>query len=96
MVFPVRSSVHCTCILALYASAFARLFVFQSHWSYIIELALLDQPRKGLDHFLDRNIWIYSCAFKEVELFEACEVFLMLSALLRRFSGLVHLNQADR
>ena len=43
--------------------------------SYIIELALLDQPHKGLNHFLDRNLWIYSRAFEEIELFESCEVF---------------------
>jgi hypothetical protein len=43
--------------------------------SYVIELALFDQRCKGFDHFFDRDLWIYSRAFKEIELFEACEVF---------------------
>ena len=43
--------------------------------SYIIEFALLDQFCKSLDRFFDRNLWIYSRAFKEIELFEAREVF---------------------
>ena len=43
--------------------------------SYIIELALLDKLREGLDHIFDRNLWVYSRAFKEIELFEACKMF---------------------
>ena len=40
-----------------------------------IEFSLLDELREGLDRLFDRDVWIHSCAFEEVELFEAFEVF---------------------
>ena len=42
----------------------------------MIEFALLDELREGPDRFFDRDVRIYSGAFKEVELFEAFEVFI--------------------
>ena len=42
----------------------------------VIEFSLLEELREGPDRFFDRDVRIYSGAFKEVELFEAFEVFI--------------------
>lgn len=43
--------------------------------SDIIEFPLFDEFSKSLDRFLDRDVWIHSCGFKEVKFFETSEMF---------------------